>query len=79
MVGKVPGTHKTLTLVGKENPNTTLWDTLGNSTKTLHGISSGAAGMRSSGSPSPQDLLAKPCHSLYTSFASTEPNNISEV
>lgn len=49
------------------------------STKTLHGISSGAAGMRSSGSPSPQDLLAKPCHSLYTSFASTEPNNISEV
>lgn len=29
-MGKVPGTHKALTLVGKRSPNTTLWDTLGN-------------------------------------------------
>lgn len=49
------------------------------STKTLHGISWGPAGVASSGSPSVQDFLVKPCHSLYAAFASAEPNSISEV
>lgn len=82
MMGKMPGTHKTLMLVGKKMPRyQIIGDTGKHCARTLDGISSGSAGMTSSGSPSVYYLLAKPHHLMYTSFASTEPSNtcISEV